>query len=413
MKLKGTKKNKKSKVEKVAPENVLVCEATGKKIKLGKIDDKAILRGEQRVFSSHEIAAEHTKKERIRGVSLVHRNAVYCDPDRNVRRFSTKASEFLGLMDSIKEEGILQPLVVQRSLDHKPAMYVLRAGFRRMEAAKRLELDLIPITIADEGMSAKVIGLLENLGEDMKPIEMATAIKAIMDEGKTNDKGKKVKLSQRQISKMLGMSQSKVSDLLGIVGDLHPKVSRAVTDGTIPLSKAALLKQLPTGAQEKAMKMAADLDVKNLRKYVQDTRGELGVEAPRHGAKPDKPRSVKGRKFKVRKVGELVDACMAAEELYFKTKGGKTSTNRLKCSTLQYAMSILESPDDKPAHPKELARVAEEAEKARLERPAEGRKKAQENRAAKKRGAKGKKDDKGNAKKGKKFSLVKLPKVKK
>ncbi len=373
-------------VSRRAPANVLVCEASGKKVKFADLDDTAILSGDERVFSSKEIAVAHMKGEK-RGFLLVHRNAIYADPKKNVRRFSTRAAEFLDLMESIKEEGILQPLMVHRSLDHKPAMYELRAGFRRFEATKRLDIDLLPITVIDDSVSPKVAGILENLREDMKPLELATAIKSIMSEpAEITDKktGKKTmkKPSQRKVAAMLGIAQSRVSDLIGMVSDLHPKVIKAVANGDVPVSKGSLLKQLPPKSQVKALKMAQDLDIKDLRKLVQDEREKLGVDPPRHGSdQKSRKKKVKNRQFKMRNVGELVTACMKAETVYFDKK--RTKANRAAVSALQFCLGILGSPTDKPIDPVEIERKmatqAEDLQKQRLANLKRGR----EARAAK------------------------------
>jgi len=415
---KGTKNSKKStkkgKVSKEANPNVLVCESSGKKVKFsGGVNEEAILAGEERVFSSRELAVEHMRMEKARGCFLVHRNAVFADPKKNVRRFSTRATEFLDLMESIKSEGILQPLMVQRSLDNKPAMYVLRAGFRRFEASRRLDIDLIPITIIDDSVSPKVAGILENLREDMKPLEMATAIKAIMSEKVKSPKtGKMKKPSQRDVSKMLGISQSKVSDLLGIVSDLHPKVSQAVTSGEIPVSKAALIKQLPSKSQLKALKLAADIDVRDLRKHVQEEREKAG-DLPRHQGKDDRKKKVKNRKFKTRPVGELIDACLAAEKVYFTEK--RTKSNRLVASVFQFILGILDSPNDSPIDPAEIERKleaeAEEKKQQRLENLKKGREKKAAANAKKGKGKTKPAKKKGAAKKANK-AKPKLPKPK-
>lgn len=432
MKLKGLKKAKKSgkakktaKIESIPPENILICEATGNKVRFNKEEDlQECISGQRRVFSSREVATAHKDIEDAKGVRHVHRNCVYADPNKNVRRFSIKAAEFLDLMESIKEEGILQPLLVHRSSEHLPALYELRAGFRRFEVAKKLDIPHIPIVILDDDVNPKVAGILENLREDMKPIEMATAIKAIMDEGIIDKKtGKKIKLSQRKVAKMVGVSQSRISDLLGLVGDLHSKVSRAVTDGELPVSKAALLKQLPPKDQVKGLKLAADLDVKDLRKYVQDQRESLGLPPPAHQAKPEKTQ-MKGRKFRVRPVGELFDACLSAEKSYF--KGKKTPSNKAVVSVFQWLGGMIETYSSDPVDPVEFQRkVEEEAERKkqeRLENLKKGRE-ARQAKVAKKKGSGKKKDEKkGDEKKGDekkppakgkaKPNKAKLPKVK-
>ncbi len=94
------------------------------------------------------------------------------------------------LTASIKQYGILQPLVVRRDPDNPQHMIVI-AGGRRLVACKRLELDVVPVIVRDEqGVAAQVLQLIENLQrEDLKPMDQARAYTELMDlEGLTPPK---------------------------------------------------------------------------------------------------------------------------------------------------------------------------------------------------------------------------------
>ena len=94
------------------------------------------------------------------------------------------------LTASIKQYGILQPLVVRRDPDNPQHMIVI-AGGRRLVACKRLELDVVPVIVRDEqGVAAQVLQLIENVQrEDLKPMDQARAYTELMDlEGLTPPK---------------------------------------------------------------------------------------------------------------------------------------------------------------------------------------------------------------------------------
>src|SRR3989344_7724093 len=84
------------------------------------------------------------------------------------------------LMDSIREQGILEPLVVAKT----PAGYQLIAGERRFRAAKALGLQKVPVNVIEttpQGMLE--MSIVENVQrEDLNPIERALAFKRLIDE---------------------------------------------------------------------------------------------------------------------------------------------------------------------------------------------------------------------------------------
>ncbi len=86
------------------------------------------------------------------------------------------------LTASIKQYGILQPLVVRRDPDNPQHMTVI-AGGRRLTACKRLKLDVVPVIVRDEqGVDAQVLQLIENVQrEDLKPMDQAQAYIELMD----------------------------------------------------------------------------------------------------------------------------------------------------------------------------------------------------------------------------------------
>ncbi|MDD5294374.1 MAG: ParB/RepB/Spo0J family partition protein, partial [Patescibacteria group bacterium] len=107
------------------------------------------------------------------------------------------------LVESIKEYGIIQPLIVTRAGDK----YELIAGERRLRAAKQVGLTKVPVIVRDASSQRKLeMALVENLQrEDLNPIEAALAYKKLADE---------FNLTQEEVAKRVGKSRSAISNCL-------------------------------------------------------------------------------------------------------------------------------------------------------------------------------------------------------
>lgn len=126
------------------------------------------------------------------------------EPDKNQPRTNFSEDAMLELENSIREYGVLQPLLVRPASD---GGYIIVAGERRWRAARRAGLNEVPVIIkslSDE--EAAAIALIENLQrEDLDPIEQAKGIKRLMDEfGFTqNETGEKLSMSRPAIANSL------------------------------------------------------------------------------------------------------------------------------------------------------------------------------------------------------------------
>ena len=103
------------------------------------------------------------------------------------------------LADSIKQYGIIQPIVVVKKDDH----YVIVTGERRWRAAKIAGLKTVPVVVKDlTEQQIMELSLIENIQrEDLNPYEKALGIRQLMD---------KYGLTQEQVSKKIGKSRSSV-----------------------------------------------------------------------------------------------------------------------------------------------------------------------------------------------------------
>ena len=143
------------------------------------------------------------------------------EPNRNQVRKNFDQEALEELAESIKEYGLIQPIVVTK----KDNYYSIVAGERRWRASKIAGLKEIPAIIRedDEKINAE-ISLIENMQrEDLNPIEKATGIKTLMDN---------YGMSQDEIAKKLGKAKSTIINWTRVL-NLDPRVLEMVKEGKI------------------------------------------------------------------------------------------------------------------------------------------------------------------------------------
>ena len=146
------------------------------------------------------------------------------------------------LADSIKENGVFQPILVRKSLSG----YELVAGERRLRASKLAGLKEIPVIIKDFGDKEMMeISLLENIQrKDLTPIEEASAYEQLI---------KKLNYTQEQLAKRIGKSRANVTNLLRLL-TLPQEVQALVNDNKLSYGQARTLLALDT--EEKIINLA-------------------------------------------------------------------------------------------------------------------------------------------------------------
>ncbi len=176
-------------------------------------------------------------------------------------------TELAELADSIKTQGILQPLLVRRSGDH----YELIAGERRLRAAKLAGLYKVPVMIKEISNAELLeLSIIENIQrQDLNPMEEAEAYQQLLTE---------FKLTQEQVAKRVGKSRSAVANFLRL-NQLPEEIKSYVKDGTLTMGHARAILGLSTAAlQRKVGKMVAEkgLSVRETERLVK----RMGLSAP-------------------------------------------------------------------------------------------------------------------------------------
>ena len=155
-------------------------------------------------------------------------------PNRFQPRLTFEDRGLEELANSIKQHGIIQPLVLRRIGDK----YEIIAGERRYKAATLAGLDKVPAIIADidDNKSAEV-AIVENVQRrDLTPIEEARSYKNLLDKGY---------LTQSELAKKMGLSQSAIANKLRLL-NLDEKVQNALLINQISERHARSLLILPT-----------------------------------------------------------------------------------------------------------------------------------------------------------------------
>lgn len=164
------------------------------------------------------------------------------------------------LVNSIKERGILQPIIVRK----RGQGYEIIAGERRWRAAVKAGLARVPVVVREAGDADSLeMALIENLQrEDLNPMEEAHAFRRLMED---------FSLTQEEVARRVGKERSTVSNSLRLLR-LPPSAQDAVRTGAITSGHARALLGFPTAAlQEKALKavLAQALSVRQAEAMVQ------------------------------------------------------------------------------------------------------------------------------------------------
>jgi ParB family chromosome partitioning protein len=150
------------------------------------------------------------------------------------------------LAASIREHGVLQPILVTETLDG----YQLVAGERRFRASQQAGLDRIPAVIRQLADRDQLeLALVENLQRaDLGPMEEAHAYRALLDE---------FEMTHDAIAQRVGRAKSTITNTLRLL-DLDPDVQAAVADGRLTAGHARAIAGMPPGQQAHVAKTVID-----------------------------------------------------------------------------------------------------------------------------------------------------------
>lgn len=194
--------------------------------------------------AKEEVAAVETANIQQVGMSLLNLPLEQLQRGRYQPRRDMNPVALQELADSIKAQGVMQPIVV-RSIGENS--YEIVAGERRWRAAQMAGLDSIPAIIRQiNDDTAMAMALIENIQrEDLNPMEQATAMHRFVEE---------FGLTHQQIAEAVGKARATVSNLLRLMA-LPREVKTLLEHGDIEMGHARALLALPENQQAEAARL--------------------------------------------------------------------------------------------------------------------------------------------------------------
>lgn len=185
---------------------------------------------------------------------------IRANPSNPRRVFSEEDLE--DLARSLKEHGLLQPILVRRTQDDAVHDYELIAGERRWRASQRAGLHSVPIVVRDvDDRQALELAIIENVQRaDLNPVEEAQGYQQLMDEHN---------YTQKDLAQTIGKSRSHVANTLRLL-KLTPTVQGFLADGSLSAGHARALVTLDD-PEAMAKRIVADgLSVRQVEQAVAD-----------------------------------------------------------------------------------------------------------------------------------------------
>lgn len=212
---------------------------------------------------------EDNNNESVGGVLTLRISEV--EPNKNQPRHSFDEESIANLAESIRESGLIQPIVVR-----KTAMgYQIIAGERRWRACRMLGMNEITAVVKefDDEQVAKA-ALIENIQrEDLNPIEEAAAYKDLME---------KYEMTQEQLSKVVGKSRSSIANSVRML-DMPELIQNYLINGKLSIGQAkAIGAAKDEETMEQIARQASDgkLTVRGIEKLIAKMAEEESEEEP-------------------------------------------------------------------------------------------------------------------------------------
>lgn len=194
-------------------------------------DNRGSKSTKQEPSSKGDTETESNSGEQMMKINLV-------EPNREQPRKKFEEDGLLELADSIKQFGILQPLLVRKRNDY----YEIIAGERRWRAAKMAGIKEIPVIIKEYSEQEIIeIGLIENIQrENLNPIEEAMAFKRLLEE---------FNLKQDEVAERVSKSRTAVTNSMRLL-KLNEKVQQMIIDDMISTGHARALLAIDSKEQQ-------------------------------------------------------------------------------------------------------------------------------------------------------------------
>ena len=247
---------------------------------------------------------------------------------RNPRRSFTEA-ELEELTESIKERGIIQPIVVRQLANEKN--FEIIAGERRWRAAQRAGLHEVPIAIVDAtDIQSLEFAIIENVQRaDLNPIEEAAGYVALMEQ---------CNHTQAQVAQIVGTSRPYVANLVRLL-KLPEPVKKLVREGKLSAGHARLLIGHINAQILAEMAIDEGYSVRQLEEWVREDNAKPGDATMDQQLKKDRAKAAKAKDADTRALEKrLSDALGLAVSVDHK---GESGTLHIKYKDLDQLDAVL------------------------------------------------------------------------
>lgn len=219
----------------------------------------ALLAGSKAVESSNEPVADIPAGDQLKTIPV---DRIMRGTYQPRRHFEQEALEELA--DSIREQGVLQPIVVRQIGDK----YEIIAGERRWRATQIAGIEDIPAVIKKlDDQAAAAAALIENIQrENLNPLEESQALQRLIDE---------FDLTHQEVARAVGRSRTGVTNLLRLL-ELPEDVKKLVDEAKLSMGHARAILGLPSDQQSAAARevVAKGLSVRECEKLVKALQGK-------------------------------------------------------------------------------------------------------------------------------------------
>lgn len=225
-------------------------------------------------------------------------------PNPNQPRTNFKKEELEELAESIKKNGLLQPILVRNMPD---GTYQIIAGERRWQACKQLKMEKVPVRIRDvDDDETIILGLVENIQRsDLNPIEEAYGYRRMMERGK---------MTQSEVAQAVSKGRSTIANALRLL-ELPEDAQQLLYEERITAGHARAILSIPTqeGRRKLTDKLVeSQLSVRETEAIARLLAGKKEKKAP--AERPQAPKSY-------RTVARALSDALAAEVKIKSSKG--------------------------------------------------------------------------------------------
>ncbi len=229
----------------------------------------------------------------------------YLEPNKNQPRKEFDIKALQELADSIKEVGIIQPILVQKKNDK---YYEIIAGERRWRAAKMAKLKEVPVIVREyTPKQVMEVALIENIQrEDLNPIEEAKAFENLI---------KEYDLKQEELAKRVSKSRAQISNIMRLL-KLDDRIQMLLIEGRLSAGHARALLAI----EDKELQFKAAVDVLNHDLSVRATEKLIKAYL---SPKPEKKTESKSASAIVYRNMEEKMGNILGSKVSIKTKNGK------------------------------------------------------------------------------------------